>query len=70
MIGHVPDNEFSPFAREDYFKTDKKYDDATIVKTLRKYRMLLMYWFKHPILGFSSLTGTDIDLRPFFDELH
>ena len=32
MIGHVTENEFAPFAREDYFNNKVVYDGATIEK--------------------------------------
>ena len=38
MIGHVPDNKFLRFARKEHFKTNQKYDEGTIEKTLRKHR--------------------------------
>ena len=60
----MPDNELSWFARVDYFKTDKKYDDATIEKTLRKHRMWLTYWFEYPIPDLTIDMGLEEDEGP------
>ena len=45
MIGHVPDNEFAWFSREDYLNSKVVYDEATIGKTLRSHHTCWTYWF-------------------------
>ena len=60
MIRHVLENQFSRFAKDEYFKNDTKYDKATIKKALRKNWTWLTYRFGHPTKGF---TKQDIELR-------